>query len=108
MKEREALVAELAPLRVNAQKDHPWAEWANWEEREESNQRTRTGSRNVDLDTSAIQHPKRPKQADVHASDSTDGGLDEAERIPCTGHATQGDTFRLRFSCESPNQVSSP
>jgi ATP-dependent DNA ligase len=39
MTEREALVKELAPLRENAEKDHPWAEWANWEERAESDTR---------------------------------------------------------------------
>ncbi|HEX5828962.1 MAG TPA: ATP-dependent DNA ligase [Candidatus Limnocylindrales bacterium] len=27
---REALVAELEPLRVNALDDHPWGEWAEW------------------------------------------------------------------------------
>ena len=27
---REALVAELAPLRENAGEGHPWAEWAEW------------------------------------------------------------------------------
>lgn len=27
---REALVAELAPLRVDALADHPWKEWAEW------------------------------------------------------------------------------
>jgi len=39
MKEREALVKELAPLRDDATEDHPWAAWANWEEREADGQR---------------------------------------------------------------------
>ncbi len=39
MKEREALVEELAPLREGAEEGHPWAEWADWESREESEQR---------------------------------------------------------------------
>jgi ATP-dependent DNA ligase len=36
MTERKALVTELAPLRDGAEKDHPWAEWAEWETRAEA------------------------------------------------------------------------
>jgi ATP-dependent DNA ligase len=39
MKERESLAKELEPLRENAKEGHPWAEWADWESREESDQR---------------------------------------------------------------------
>ncbi len=39
MKERESLAKELAPLREDAEKDHPWAEWADWETRAENEQR---------------------------------------------------------------------
>jgi ATP-dependent DNA ligase len=31
---RRQLVAELAPLRVNAMEGHPWREWAEWADRE--------------------------------------------------------------------------
>jgi len=40
MARRAELVAELAPLRTNAEEDHPWAGWASWaEEQAASGQR---------------------------------------------------------------------
>jgi ATP-dependent DNA ligase len=49
MKRREQLVAELAPLRVDALSGHPWAEWASFSEGERRPGQTSRWSKGKDL-----------------------------------------------------------